>query len=167
MNQPEIRDLINGKLREVYPDLNFIKTEVHGGQVLLFANQKGLRDSIPVTRISDGTLRYLCLLTILCHPAPPPLVCIEEPELGLHPDLIPKVAELLLDASERTQLIVTTHSEILVSEFSDTPEVVLVCERDADGSHLRRLERETLKKWLEDHRLGELWCSGEIGGTRW
>jgi len=58
--------------------------------------------SIPATRLSDGTLRYLCLLAILCDPEPPPLICIEEPELGLHPDILPKLADLLVSASERT-----------------------------------------------------------------
>lgn len=70
--------------------------------------------SIPATRHSDGTLRYLCLLAIMCAPEPPKLICIEEPELGLHPDIPPKVADLLRKASEQTQLIVTTHSDILV-----------------------------------------------------
>jgi len=78
-------------------------------------------------RLSDGTLRYLCLLTILCHPAPPPLICIEEPELGLHPDILPEVAKMLVDAASRTQLIVTTHSDILVDCLSDHPEAIVVC----------------------------------------
>jgi predicted ATPase len=166
-NRPDTRGLIQDRLKDVYPNLNYIHPNIRSGYVEVMIHEKGMRSSIPASRLSDGTLRYLCLLVILCHPEPPPLICIEEPELGLHPDLIPKVADLLLEASERTQLIVTTHSEILVSEFSDNPEVVLVCERDRDGSHLRRLEREPLQKWLEQYRLGELWCSGEIGGTRW
>src|ERR1700742_3728706 len=97
-------------------------------------HEGGLRSPAPAARLSDGTLRYLCLLTILLHPEPPPLICIEEPELGLHPDIIPKVADLLVDASHRTQLIVTTHSEALVSRLSEIPESVVVCERDDRGT---------------------------------
>ncbi len=64
---------------------------MEGGTVQVFF-QEG-RNTIPATRLSDGALRYLSLLTILLHPTPPPLVCIEEPELGLHPDILPTVAE--------------------------------------------------------------------------
>jgi predicted ATPase len=71
----------------------------------------------------------LCLLAILCDPEPPPLVCIEEPELGLHPDILPKLADLLVSASERTQLIVTTHSSLLVDAMTDRPESIVVCEK--------------------------------------
>jgi len=86
-------------------------------------------------RLSDGTLRWLSLLTILLHPDPPPLVCIEEPELGLHPDMIQPLAKLLLSASERMQLIVTTHSDGLVDELSGNPSAVIVCEkRNASSS---------------------------------
>jgi len=156
------------KLRDVYPDLEDIHVKIiPGGFVQLLVSQRGLRDTISVQRLSDGTLRYLCLLCVLCHPEPPPVICIEEPELGLHPDMIHKVAELLREASERTQLIVTTHSDILVSAFNDHPEAIVVCERDEDGTHLRRLESERLKDWLKDYSLGDLWISGEIGGTRW
>jgi predicted ATPase len=92
------------------------------------------------------------------------LICIEEP-LGLHPDAIQIVAEMLKEASRRTQLIVTTHSSSLVSALS-APEAVMVCERDFDGSTtLRRLEADRLKKWLNDYSLGDLWLMGELGGT--
>jgi predicted ATPase len=125
------------------------------------------RRHIPAMRLSDGTLRYLCLLAILCHPDPPPLICIEEPELGLHPDIIPTIAKLLIDASQRTQLIVTTHSTDLVSALWEHPESVVVCERRFGPTTLERLEPEKLKKWLEKYSLGELWSMGEIGGNRW
>ena len=65
------------------------------------------------------------------------------------------------------QLIVTTHSDVLVSALSEVPEAVMVCERDFSGSHLRRLEPERLEEWLENYSLGELWRMGEIGATRW
>ncbi|MGO9571558.1 MAG: AAA family ATPase [Desulfomonilaceae bacterium] len=166
-NQPQTWDLINQKLSEVYPDLDYVQTEIVGGQVLLSVRQRGLRESIPVTRLSDGTLRYLCLLVILCHPEPPPLVCLEEPELGLYPEALPVVGDLLKAASEKTQLIVTTHSDVLVSSFTDTPESVLICERDENGSRLRRLESGPLKEWLEKYALGDLWLDGRLGVRRW
>lgn len=94
------------------------------------------------------------------------ITCIEEPELGLHPDVIPDIADLLIAASKRTQLVVTTHSDILIDALTDLPESVIVCEKRKGATHLRRLEREDLKPWLERYRLGELWSKGEIGGNR-
>lgn len=155
------------RLQQFYGNVERISTNIDGGTVQLFLHEKGLRQPIPAPRLSDGTLRYLCLLSILCHPDPPPVVCIEEPELGLHPDIILTLAELLIEASQRTQLVVTTHSDILVSALTAMPGAVLVCERDDCGSCLRRLEPERLQRWLEKYSLGDLWLMGELGGTRW
>jgi predicted ATPase len=155
------------KLTQVYGRIERLITHIQNGTVQLYVQEKGLESQVSATRLSDGTLRYLCLLTILCHPEPPPLICLEEPEAGLHPDMLPTIAELLIEASTRTQLVVTTHSDILVSALSHVPEAVLVCERDEEGTHFKRLEGDKLKLWLEEYSLGEIWLKGEIGGTRW
>jgi len=157
------------KLQTLDDRIDHLSTKLTGGGTIqLYLREKGLGDpAIPATRLSDGTLRYLCLLAVLCHPSPPPVVCIEEPEIGLHPDALQTVAELLVDASTRTQLIVTTHSDILVSALSETPESVLVCEKTEGGTELRRLEKDTLSEWLDKYSLGDLWRMGEIGGNRW
>lgn len=152
-------------LHALYEGIDDFGVRVEGGTVMAVL-QEG-NHSIPATRLSDGTLRYLCLLTILCHPDPPPLVCIEEPELGLHPDALRMVAKLLKDASTRTQLIVTTHSEILVNALSDCPEAVLVTEKDERGTRITRLDKDKLQPWLAEYRLGELWMRGDLGGVRW
>lgn len=153
-------------LRQLYEDIEDYDVLMEGGTVQVFL-QEG-RCMIPATRLSDGTLRYLALLTILLHPDPPPLICIEEPELGLHPDILPTLAQLLQQASERTQVIVTTHSEVLVDSLTNTPEAIIVCEKSTEqGTSLRRLDPEQLKPWLAKYRLGELWTKGEIGGLRW
>jgi predicted ATPase len=151
------------KFQDGIEDINLT---VDGGNVLLFLEERGGRD-IPATRLSDGTLRYLCLLSILLHPEPPPMVVIEEPELGLHPDVIPYVAELLTAASERTQLVVTTHSRMLVDALGDQPEAVVVCSKEDGQSKFERLSAEQLGKWLKEYSLGDLWSKGEIGGNRW
>ncbi len=160
--------LIIEKLKMFYERVEDIHPLAQGGTVQIFFQEEGLTQTVPATRLSDGTLRYLCLLVILLHPTPPPLICIEEPELGMHPDIIPTIAELLIEASQRTQLIVTTHSDMLVSAIgAKHPEAVLVCDRTSKGTTLTRLEPEKLKLWLEKYTLGELWLKGEIGGTRW
>lgn len=163
-----IEELILGYLRRFYDSAKSFSVRIQGGTVQLFIHESGSgQPIIPATRLSDGTIRYLGLLSILCHPTPPPVICIEEPELGLHPDIMPTLAELLVEASKRTQLVVTTHSTQLVSALQDTPESVIVCERDSEGTKLKRLESEKLKNWLQDYSLGELWQKGELGGTRW
>ena len=105
-------------------------------------------------------------MTVLLDPTPPPIICLEEPEVGLHPHVIPHIAELLIDASQRTQLIVTTHSDALISGLSEHPEAIIICERDDEGTKLRRLEAEQIKPWLDRYAIGDLWRMGEIGGVR-
>lgn len=152
-------------LQDLYEGIDGYDLQVEGGTMQIFLHEGEYR--IPATRLSDGTLRYLCLLAVLCHPEPPPLVCIEEPELGLHPDVLPTLTRLMQEASERCQLIVTTHSDILVDALSDQPESVLVAEKTAQGTTLTRLDAEKLKPWLKDYGLGQLWTRGDIGGKRW
>lgn len=163
--EPAVKERLLKALRALYEGIDDYDVQIEGGTVQVFFHEG--RFTVPATRLSDGTLRYLCLLAILCHPTPPPLVCIEEPELGLHPDILPTLAELLKEASERCQIIVTTHSDVLVDAMTDQPEAVLVCEKNSEGTTLRRLDAENIKPWLEKYRLGELWTRGEIGGTRW
>ncbi|MBF0309262.1 MAG: AAA family ATPase [Magnetococcales bacterium] len=160
-----VKERLLQAMQALYEGIDDFGLDLEGntGQVYLIEGRR----TIPATRLSDGTLRYLCLLAILCHPKPPPLVCIEEPELGLHPDILPTLADLLKEASERCQLIVTTHSEGLVNAMSDCPEAVQVCEKRQGETTIQRLDPVDLKPWLEKYRLGTLWTRGDIGGTRW
>ena len=163
--QPKTKAALLAGLANLYEGLTDFDVGIEGGTVQVFFTEGDF--SIPATRLSDGTVRYLCLLSILCDPEPPPLIGIEEPELGLHPDILPKVADLLIAASERTQLIVTTHSEILVDAFTERPGAVVVCEKHEGQTTLRRPDPDALAVWLEKYRLGRLWMDGQLGGTRW
>jgi predicted ATPase len=166
-HQPGIRNLLLEKLKQFHESFTDISTKIHGGTVQIFLHEDGLYQPVPATRLSDGTLRYLCLLAILCHPSPPPLVCIEEPELGLHPDILPTIADLLIEASSRMQLVVTTQSDILVDALTEIPEAILVCEKCVGSTTMKRLKKGDLESWLEKYALGDLWRMGEIGGKRW
>jgi len=162
-----VSEAILARLKDLYQgvtDYDF-HVDTDGGTVQLVLQEGSAR--IPAKRLSDGTLHYLCLLAILCDPNPPPLICIEEPEIGLHPDILPKLADLLIEASGRTQLIVTTHSDALVDAMTSRPESVVVCEKRDGQTHMKRLSKAELKPWLQEYRLGQLWASGEIGGNRW
>lgn len=153
-------------LRKLFDGIEDFDLPVDAGNVSLFLIEAGGRD-IPASRLSDGTLRYLSLLAILLHPSPPPLIAIEEPELGLHPDVLPHVADLLVRASERTQLVVTTHARPLVDALTEHPSTVIVCAKENGESRFDRLDETTLKAWLKKYTLGELWSIGELGGNRW
>jgi predicted ATPase len=164
--EPKCKVELRNNLKIFYDGAEEISTRIQGGLVDLRIEEQD-EISIPASRLSDGTLRWLSLLTILLHPDPPPVVCIEEPELGLHPDIIRPLARLLLSASERMQLFVTTHSDALVDELSQTPDAVIVCEKHDGSSVLKRLDASELSKWLKRYTLGQLWRTGEIGGNRW
>ena len=147
---------------------NDVKVRLDGPFAKTYIQEAGLLEPLVSWRLSDGTLKFLCLLAVLLDPDPAPLICIEEPEVGLHPEAIQIVADVLVEASERTQLIVTTHSEALIDALSERPEDVLITERDSDNStQFRRLDKQQLSLWLEQYSLGRLWRMGEIGGTRW
>ena len=164
-NRPQMKKWILYQMKQFYPSVLDIRPQVLGGRIQVFFEEDGLNATIPATRISDGSLRFLCLLVALYNPEPPSIICIEEPEMGLHPDVIPNLAKLLVAASKRSQIVVTTHSDILVDALSETPEAVVVCEKVNGATQLRRLNADELKVWLDKYRLGELWTSGQIGGN--
>ncbi|NOT63147.1 MAG: AAA family ATPase [Acidobacteria bacterium] len=162
---PQTKLALLDALKELYHGITDFDLIVEGGTVQVFLTEGDF--TIPATRLSDGTLRYLCLLAILCDPNPPPLICLEEPELGIHPDILHKIAELLIIASQRTQLIVTTHSDYLVDAMNERPEVIVVFEKYEGQTEMKRLDEQEMAVWLETYRLGELWTSGQLGGVRW
>ena len=167
LNQIEHRDLqqFNQLLKRFFPRFERMSTRVSGGTIQFYLHESGLDLPVPSTRLSDGTIRFVALLAILLSESPPPFICIEEPELGLHPDAVGLIAELLVEASERTQLLVTTHSDALVSALSSQPDAIIVCERPGVGTELNRLESEKLAFWLEEYQLGDLWRMGELGAN--
>ena len=164
----ESRQKFVHSLQQLYDGIEDFQVEVGGGRADLFVVERGAGERyIPASRLSDGTLRYMALAAILLDPDPPPLVVIEEPELGLHPDVILGVGEMLVGASQRTQLVVTTHSRTLIDALHDLPSSVVVCEKYDGESIFERLEPAPLKKWLDKYSLGNLWSAGDLGGNRW
>ena len=162
---PETKSKLIDRLKDAYDELTDFELNYEGGTVQLYFHE-GDR-VISGHRLSDGSLRYLCLLAILLDPNPPAFIAIEEPEMGLHPDLMPRIVDLLLDASTRTQLVVTTHNDTIVDALNHRPESIVVCEKHNGQSEFKRLDRAELVHWMEDYRLGELWIKGALGGTRW
>ncbi len=114
--------------------------------------------------LSDGTLRFIVLTTLLLQPdqSLPSVILIDEPELGLHPYGIVLFASLVKQASVKAQVILSTQSSLLLDHFE--PEDVLVTERLHGATKVRRLKASPLKSWLEDYSLGQLWEKNELGG---
>ena len=167
LNQIEHTDgtRLNDMLQRFFPRFERLSTRISGGTVQFYLHESGFSTPIPATRLSDGTIRFVALLASLLSVAPPPLLCIEEPELGLHPDAVAHLADLLLEASDRMQLVVTTHSEALVGALNKQPDAIVVCERPGAATELRRLDPDQISRWLEDYGLGDLWRMGELGAN--
>ena len=161
----ELRDF----LRVAYPTFEAIHCETTYGtppQVLVRMREKGMSRSMEMWELSDGMLRFLCLATALLNPQPWLLVAIDEPELGLHPGLLPIVAEMIKTAAERTQVLVTTHSPDLLNCF-DIADVAVMA-RNTDDAKIawhRPANRKTLVEMLNNvtgETLGDLHRSGEL-----
>jgi predicted ATPase len=162
---PDLWGEILENLHTAYPDFVKVTVPAGGGDGkvhLRWFERPHEKQGLTANLLSDGTLKLLCLIAILKSPDPPPLICIDEPELGLHPDWIELVAELMQDAATRTQVIVATHSPHIVAKLD--PEQVIVTEKVEGETHLRQLKARDLENWLKDFSLAELWLSGEIGG---
>jgi predicted ATPase len=163
----DTRESLRTSLQLLIPDVTNIRIQERDGYYdwgLSFEHTKDIAGA----RLSDGTLRWLSILCVLLDPASTGLICIEEPELGLHPDMSQPVGDLIRRASQRCQLVVTTHSTALVSTFSDMPESILVVENIEGRTKVTRLSADnpSLRNWLEQEDLGLIWASGGIGGNR-
>lgn len=161
----ELRDF----LRVGYPSFEEIHCDTTFGtppQVLVRIRERGMPRSMELWELSDGMLRFLCLATALLNPLAPPLIAIDEPELGLHPRLLPIVGDMIKAASERTQVLVTTHSPDLLNRF-DIADVAVMARATEEPKTLwyRPADRETLVRMLNEvagENLGDLHRSGEL-----
>ena len=133
-------------------------------RIQLRVRWKTLKREQSASELSDGTLRFLMLLTILSSPAAAPVIAIDEPETGLHPAMLPIIAEYAVDAAERSQIIFTTHSPDFLDAFGDFTPVTSVVVWENGETVIRRLEEERLQYWLREYSLGKLFTSGELEG---
>lgn len=124
--------------------------------------QKGSSYPFQPWHLSDGTIRFIALSTALLQPHPPTVMIFDEPELGLHPFALEVLANLISEAADRTQIIVSTQSVQLLNHFQ--PEDVIVVDRVKGASEFRRLDPALLKEWLKDYSLGELWQKNVLSG---
>lgn len=132
-------------------------------QIQLEWREVGAPDSyFNAYHLSDGTLRFICLATLLMQPEPPKTIIIDEPELGLHPVAINKLAGLIRKASKEVQIIISSQSVNLIDNFE--PEDIIIADREEKATVFKRLDQSALKSWLEEYSLGEVWEKNIIGG---
>lgn len=151
-------------IRQVAPFFDDFVLEVEHDTVLLRWNERGSDVTFTADQASDGTLRAMALITSLLQPPAklPSLIIFDEPELGLHPYAMNIVSGLIQSVSEQRQVLLATQSPALLDTFR--AEDVIVVDRDEQGSHFKRLDRESLSEWLDDYALSELWGRNILGG---
>ncbi|MCI0699159.1 AAA family ATPase [candidate division KSB1 bacterium] len=154
-------------VRQVAPFLKRFKLEpsaLNPEKIRLEWEENGSDTYFSAAALSDGTLRFICLATLLLQPALtlPSIILIDEPELGLHPAAIQVLAGLLESAATRTQLMVATQSVTLINQLK--PGHVWVVDREEGQSVFRHLKDVDMSAWLEDYGLGELWEKNILGG---
>jgi predicted ATPase len=164
---PDSYALIRRTVQQVAPffdDFQLEPLQLAAEDIKLEWLHKGSDQYFNAADLSDGTLRFIALATLLLQPVElrPSLILIDEPELGLHPAAIEILAALIRRASVDTQVIVATQSPLLLDQFD--AEDVLVAERVNGGTQLTRLNSDQLRSWLEDYSLGQLWEKNEFGG---
>lgn len=145
-----------------FDDFILEPTQLNENKIRLEWKERGSDSYFDAHSLSDGTLRFICLATLLLQPELPETILLDEPELGLHPYAIAILAELLRSASKRTQVIVSTQSVTLVDQF--TPEDVIVVDRIDGQSTFKHLSAEEIAGWMDEYSLGELWQKNIIGG---
>lgn len=159
-----------GRLEETFKNVNpyFKSIEISNlyGQSYLSLRETNVNRAIGALHISDGTLRFLLLESIFYNPMRGELVAIDEPERGMHPDMIRSVAQMMKFAAEQSQIIVATHSPHLLNQFE--LEDVLVFEKDKDNTTtVHTVSEEDFPDWEGDFLPGQMWLLGLIGGKRW
>lgn len=157
--------MIQHTIRSIAPffDQFYLKPdEINGQQIFLRWLERGSDQLFTAHNLSDGTLRMICLCTLLLQPQPPSTIIIDEPELGLHPFAIEKLAAMLKNAAQKAQIILSTQSTNLLNHFST--EDIIVVDRYEKQSVFRRLDTAELSEWLSDYSLSDLWDKNVLGG---
>jgi predicted ATPase len=141
-----------------------LKAENNDREIILNWRHKRSDQVFGPHQLSDGTLRAICLITLLLQPKDkmPKLIVVDEPELGLHPYALNVVASLFQAAATHTQVLISTQSSTFLDNFE--PEDIILVERDGEASKFSRANSQNLIAWLEDYSLGEIWEKNVIGG---
>ncbi|MBI4384983.1 MAG: AAA family ATPase [Nitrospinae bacterium] len=161
---PDRYEAIEDTLKSAFPgfeSLNF--PPVAAGMLSMTWKEKNFKNPIYINQLSEGTLRFLWLISLLQSPALSPVTMIDEPEVSLHPEMLSFLADLMRETSERTQIIVATHSDRLV-RFLDPKEVVVMDIGDDGFASAKWADSLDLEQWFKEYTLDEAWRMGRMGG---
>jgi predicted ATPase len=155
-----IRDTVR-QIAPFFDDFRLRPSRLNESKIRLEWKEIGSDAYFNASSLSDGTLRFICLATLLLQPELPTMVLLDEPELGLHPAAINVLASLLTSAAARTQVMIATQSVTLVNQFE--PNDVWTVDREDRQSVFRHLSESDMAGWLDDYALGELWEKNVLG----
>ncbi len=160
----EFKNEINAAMKAAYGDdfEELVFPPAADQRVQLRVRWKSFNREQAAADLSDGTLRFLLLLTVLASPEAAPLIAIDEPENGLHPSMLPIVAEYAVAASQKSQVILTTHSPQFLDAFGGDPPTTTVTSWEGGQTLLNVLDGDRLREWLKAYSLGGLFRSGEL-----
>ena len=165
-NKTLVYDKIEENLSNVNPTYKSIEFPNFGSQLYLSLREKSLNKTVGALHISDGTLRFLLLMSIFYNHERGSFVGIDEPESGLHPDMIKSVGDMIKYATSESQIIIATHSPLLLNQFE--LEDVLIFEKDDDNTTIvKKLSESDFSDWEGDFLPGQMWLRGQIGAKRW
>ena len=153
-------------LSDINPNFTGIGYNVFGSRLYLSLREKNLSHAIDALHMSDGTLKYLLLLSIFHNPQRGTLVCVDEPESCLHPDMIRSVAKMMKRAAMTSQIIVATHSALLLNAF-ELDDILVFEKNDKNETQIIRYSEDDFGDREDELLPGQLWLNGEIGGKRW
>lgn len=159
-NYANIVDTIR-QIAPFFDDFQLAPSRLNESRIRLEWRERGSDAYFNAHALSDGTLRFICLTTLLLQPTLPGVILLDEPELGLHPAAITLLASLLSSAATTTQVLVATQSVTLVNQFG--PGEVWTVDRENHESVFRHLSDEDMSLWLDDYALGELWEKNLLG----
>jgi len=159
-------DKIEESVKKINPYFRDISFAFLGSKLYLILREESLAKSVSIEHISDGTLRYLLLLSVLFNPERGNLVCIDEPETSLHPDMINTISDAIRQASEETQMIITTHSPLLLNSF-DIDDALIFEKNAHNETEVNIKSSDEFDDRIENFLVGQAWLQGLIGGKRW
>ncbi|MEA3494848.1 MAG: AAA family ATPase, partial [Bacteroidota bacterium] len=162
LHYEKIQDLIK-KINPYFIDTSF---DLLGSLLYLVLREEKLTRAVGAQHISDGSLRYLLLLTIFLNPENSGLLCIDEPEIGLHPDMTNTIADAAKDVASKSQIIIATHSPLLLNSF-ELNDLLIFEKNNKNSSIVSRKNEDDFEEWDDEFLVGQMWLRGELGGKRW
>jgi predicted ATPase len=157
---------IENKIKDVNSNFKDIGFDTYANKIFLVLREKKLSKAVGIGNISDGTLRFIILLAIFFNKNRGNLISLDEPEIGLHPDMIFTVSNLIKKAAINSQIIIATHSPLLLNDF-EIDDIIFFDKNENNNTLISYKTEDDIEEWINKFTVGQLWMKGLIGGKRW